>query len=164
MTNYDDIEKLQKEARAAFTAWEAEMVDFSTKFLSALRAALGWPETSFARLDRQPHEMPHGSRPGPGGYTDKEGYHFAVRISVGVAWLQVVFTAKKSRTGAFDVKIGDESFASIDLKEMSSLAPIVDDLTAEMEKLVLAAEFVEVTGFQRKAAPKKENERTAPSE
>lgn len=153
MTNYDEIEKLQKEARAAFTAWEAEMVDFSTKFLSALRASLGWPDSGFARLERQPHELPHGSRPGPGGYTDKEGYHFAVRISAGVAWLQVVFTAKKSSSGGFDVKIGNESFAAIDLKEIASLAPIVDDLTAEMRKLVLAAEFVELTGFEKKAPP-----------
>lgn len=164
MTNYDEIEKLQMEARAAFTAWEAEMVDFSTKFLGALRAALGWPEMSFARLDRQPHEVPQGSRPGPGGYTDNEGYHFAVRISVTNAWLQIVFTAKKSSRGTFDVKIGDESFASIDLKEISTLVPIVDDLMAEMQKLVLAAEFVDLTGFQRKAPAAKEGEPPAPAE
>lgn len=164
MTNYDEIEKLQKEARAAFTAWEAEMLDFSMKFLSALRAALGWPETSFARLDRHPHEVPQGSRLGPGGYTDNEGYHFALRISVTNAWLQIVFTAKKSSRGTFDVKIGDESFASIDLKEISSLAPIVDDLTAAMQKLVLAAEFVELTGFESKAPSTKVDERPAPAE
>jgi len=147
MTTYDGPEKLQKNARAAFAAWEAEMVDFSTKFLGALRGALGWPETSFVRLDRQPHEVPHGGRPGPGGYTDKEGYHFAVRISVTHAWLQVVFTTKKNDAGTFDVKIGDESFSAIDLRELGSLRGIVDDVMQAMRKLVLAAEFDELTGF-----------------
>jgi hypothetical protein len=161
MTKYDELEKLQEEARAAFIAWQTEMVDFSTKFLAALRAALGWPEMSFTRLDRQPHELPQGTRPGPGGYTDKEGYHFAVRISVTNAWLQVVFTAKKTGAGSYDVKIGDESFSAIDLKEIASLRPIVDDLTGEMRKLVLAAEFVELTGFEgkAKAAPAEEASR-----
>lgn len=151
MTKYDELEKLQEEARAAFMAWQAEMVDFSTKFLSALRAALGWPEMSFTRLDRQPHEVPHGSRPGPGGYIDKDGYHFAVRISVTQTWLQVVFTAKKTGVGTYDVRIGDESFSAIDLKEIASLGPIVDDLIGEIRKLVLAAEFVDLTGFESKA-------------
>jgi hypothetical protein len=152
MTKYDELEKLQKSARAAFAAWEAEMVDFSTKFLGALRGALGWPETSFARLDRQPHEVPHGGRLGPGGYTDNEGYHFAVRISVTHAWLQVVFTAKKNDAGTFDIKIGDESFSAIDLREVGSLRAIVEDVTATMRKLVLAAEFHELTRFSADAA------------
>jgi hypothetical protein len=152
MTKYDELEKLQKNARAAFAAWEAEMVDFSTKFLGALRGVLGWPETSFARLDRQPHELPQGSRMGPGGYTDKEGYHFALRISVTNAWLQVVFTTKKNDAGTFDVKIGDESFAAIDLREVGSLRAIASDVTTAMRKLVLAAEFQELTGFAGETA------------
>ena|SRR6185295_2936347 len=148
-TKYDDIEKLQKDARTAFVAWVAEMVDFSTKFLGALRGALGWPETSFARLDRQHHEVPPGSRLGPGGYTDKEGYHFAVRISVTNIWLQVVFTVKKAKTGegVFDVKIGDDAFAAVDLREIGTLTPIVDGVAREMRKLVLGAEFDLLTGF-----------------
>jgi len=146
-TKYDEIEKLQKDARGAFLAWEADMVDFSTKFLNALRGALGWPEMGFARLDRQHHEVPAGSRFGPGGYTDKEGYHFAVRISVTNTWLQVVFTAKKAKDGVFDVKIGDESFAAVDLREIGTLTPIVDDVASEMRKLVLGAEFDALTGF-----------------
>ena len=154
MTKYDELETLQKNARGAFAAWEQEMVDFSTKFLGALRGALGWPETSFARLDRQPHEVPHGARLGPGGYTDKEGYHFAVRISVTHAWLQVVFTTKKSSAGTFDIKIGDESFSAIDLKDVGSLRAIVDDVTEAMRKLVLAAEFNELTGFDPNAPAK----------
>ena len=152
-TKYDDIEKLQKDARGAFMTWEGEMVDFSAKFLGALRGALGWPETSFARLDRQHHEVPAGSRLGPGGYTDNEGYHFAVRISVTNIWLQVVFTVKRAPgDGVFDVKIGDESFAAVNLREIPTLTPIVDGVAKEMRKLVLAAEFDALTGFVEEKA------------
>ena len=77
-----------------------------------------------------------------------------MRISVTHAWLQVVFTTKKSSAGTFDIKIGDESFSAIDLKDVGSLRAIVDDVTEAMRKLVLAAEFNELTGFDPNAPAK----------
>jgi hypothetical protein len=139
---YEQLAGIEKAAEVAYAAWEAEMVTFSKAFLKTLVDELGWPEDGFTRLQG---EVPMGGRLAPGGYADAAGYHFAVRFGLGRSWLQVVFAVSRGAEG-HDVKIGTETFRVV-LEDPATLAPIVEDIVAEMTKTLLLREAAAQTGY-----------------
>jgi hypothetical protein len=87
------------------------------------------------------------ARLSPRGYSDANGYHFALRFEVGNLWTQRVFTVRRGiEKGSYVVKSGAVETV-VSLADRPTVAPIVALVVEQLRELVLGHSLASATGF-----------------
>lgn len=146
-TPFEEIHNLNVAAWKAYRAWEQEVVTFSNQLSEELRLQLDWDSSTMRRVEYDSKRLDPDAKINPGGFSDPNGYHFALRFEVGTYWTQRPFTVRRgAEKGSFVVKSGDVETV-VTLAERTTVEPLVRLVVEQLRELVFASSLASVTGF-----------------